>query len=54
MVAVLVLAMTGQVFGLMMRTMINHQYRYGGKISTTFKTLYTEGGIPRFYRGLVA
>jgi len=47
------MAMTGQVFGLMwMRTMINHQYRYGGKISTTFKTLYTEGGIPRFYRGI--
>ena len=47
------LAMTGQVFGLMwMRTMINHQYRYGGKISTTFKSLYREGGIPRFYRGI--
>ena len=47
------MAMTGQVFGLMwMRTMINHQYRYGGTISTTFKKLYKEGGIPRFYRGI--
>jgi len=47
------MAMTGQVFGLMwMRTMINHQYRYGGTISITFKKLYKEGGIPRFYRGI--
>lgn len=47
------MAMTGQVFGLMwMRTMINHQYRYSGTLSSTFKTLYREGGIPRFYRGI--
>jgi hypothetical protein len=47
------MAMTGQVFGLMwMRTMINHQYRHGGTLSSTFKTLYKDGGIPRFYRGI--
>ena len=47
------MAMTGQVFGLMwMRTMINHQYRHGGTLSSTFRTLYKEGGIPRFYRGI--
>ena len=47
------MAMTGQVFSLMwMRTMINHQYRHGGTLSSTFKTLYKEGDLPRFYRGI--
>jgi hypothetical protein len=34
------------------RTTINYQYRYGTSMSTAFKTLYKDGGIPRFYRGL--
>ena len=46
-------AMSGQVFGLMwMRTIMNYQYRNGGNFTSTFKLLYKEGGIPRFYRGL--
>lgn len=28
------------------------QYRYGGKLSDAFKTLYAEGGVRRFYRGV--
>jgi hypothetical protein len=35
------------------RTAINYQYRYGTTTTQAFKTLYAEGGIPRFYRGLV-
>lgn len=35
------------------RTTINYQYRYGTGTVTAFKTLYKEGGIPRFYRGLI-
>merc|ERR1719356_1263786 len=31
---------------------MNYQYRYGGTITDVVKTLYAEGGIPRFYRGL--
>jgi len=34
------------------RTTINYQYRYGTGTMEAFKTLYKEGGIPRFYRGL--
>jgi hypothetical protein len=46
-------AMSGQVFGLMwMRTIMNYQYRNGGTFKSTFKLLYKEGGIPRFYRGI--
>lgn len=46
-------AMGGQVFGLMwMRTIMNYQYRNGGNFISTFKLLYKDGGIPRFYRGL--
>mmetsp|Transcript_27989 Transcript_27989/g.47047 ORF Transcript_27989/g.47047 Transcript_27989/m.47047 type:complete len:303 (-) Transcript_27989:664-1572(-) len=36
-----------------MRTTINYQYRYGTSTMTAFKTLYADGGIPRFYRGLI-
>lgn len=36
-----------------MRTTINYQYRYGTGTLDTMKTLYKEGGIPRFYRGVV-
>eukprot|EP01035_Chromulina_nebulosa_P019067 gene19067-24889_t len=35
------------------RTTINYQYRYGTSTTTAFKTLYADGGIPRFYRGLI-
>lgn len=36
-----------------LRTTINYQYRYGTSTSVAFKTLYKDGGIPRFYRGLL-
>ncbi len=36
-----------------MRTAINYQYRYGTTTTQAFKTLYADGGIPRFYRGLI-
>lgn len=48
------IAMGSQVLALMwMRTTINYQYRYGTTTMTAFKTLYADGGIPRFYRGLI-
>lgn len=36
-----------------MRTTINYQYRHGGSTMVALKTLYADGGVPRFYRGLV-
>ena len=36
-----------------MRTVMNYQYRYGGGLKETINKLYAEGGVPRFYRGLV-
>lgn len=36
-----------------LRTTINYQYRYGTSTTVAFKTLYKDGGIPRFYRGLL-
>jgi hypothetical protein len=36
-----------------MRTTVNYQYRHGSSTTVALKTLYKEGGIPRFYRGLV-
>lgn len=46
-------AMAVQVSTLMwMRTIMNYQYRHGGKIKDTVKKLYAEGGIPRFYKGV--
>lgn len=36
-----------------MRTTINYQYRYGTTTMVALKTLYADGGIPRFYRGLI-
>jgi ribosomal protein S25 len=35
-----------------MRTIMNYQYRYGGKLTEVVAKLWAEGGIPRFYRGL--
>jgi len=36
-----------------LRTTMNYQYRYGTTTTVALKTLYQEGGIPRFYRGLL-
>jgi len=48
------MAMGIQVFSLMwLRTTMNYQYRYGTTTTVALKTLYKEGGIPRFYRGLL-
>lgn len=46
-------AMGVQVGTLMwMRTTMNYQYRYGTSMKQAIGTLYKEGGIPRFYRGV--
>jgi hypothetical protein len=46
-------AMVIQVGSLMwMRTTMNYQYRYGTNTTTALKTLYNDGGILRFYRGV--
>ena len=46
-------AMVCQVGSLMwLRTTMNHQFKNGGGTVQTLKTLYKEGGIPRFYRGV--
>ena len=42
-----------QVLSLMwLRTIINHQYRYGTTLKQAMRILYNEGGISRFYRGI--
>jgi len=47
-------AQTFNVFALMwMRTTMNYQYRHGGTLKGTWAKLYADGGVPRFYRGLV-
>jgi hypothetical protein len=47
-------AMTIQVCSLMwLRTTMNYQYRYGTTTTDALRTLYKEGGIRRFYRGLL-
>jgi hypothetical protein len=46
-------AMIVQVITLMwLRNIMKHQYRYGGTIRSTVSTLYKDGGVPRFYKGL--
>ncbi|CAM9671885.1 unnamed protein product [Ectocarpus sp. 12 AP-2014] len=35
-----------------MRTTINYQLRHGGGTMDAFRTLYSQGGIGRFYRGV--
>ena len=32
---------------------MNYQYKFGGKMLPTIQHLYKEGGVPRFYRGIV-
>lgn len=47
-------AMAINVCSLMwIRTTINYQYRYGTSTTEAFKKLYSEGGVLRFYRGLL-
>lgn len=47
-------AMSINVASLMwMRTTVNYQYRYGTSTTEALKTLYRDGGIPRFYRGFL-
>ena len=47
-------AMSVQVVSLMwLRTTVNYQYRYGTNTFTAMKALYSQGGIPRFYKGLL-
>ncbi len=42
-----------QVLSLMwLRTVMNYQCRYGSSFTQAVKVLYSEGGVPRFYRGL--
>lgn len=36
-----------------MRTTVNYQYRNGTSFPVSLKTLYADGGIPRFYRGVL-
>lgn len=46
-------AMGCQVLSLMwLRTTMNYQYRYGTTTTQAIKSLYKDGGIGRFYRGL--
>merc|ERR1740123_1022942 len=35
-----------------LRTTMNYQYRFGGTTRNALSTLYAEGGVRRFYRGL--
>ena len=47
-------AMTIQVFSLMwLRTIMNYQYKNGGSFKEVLFKLYKEGGIPRFYSGII-
>jgi hypothetical protein len=47
-------AMFIQISGLMwLRTATNYQYRYGLPIKDTFKNIYKDGGVLRFYHGYV-
>jgi len=36
-----------------MRTTVNYQYRNGTTFPQALRTLYADGGIPRFYRGVL-
>lgn len=35
------------------QTQVNYQYRHGTSFPVALKTLYADGGIPRFYRGVL-
>jgi len=48
------IAMGANVGALMwMRTTVNYQYRNGTTFPVALRTLYADGGIPRFYRGVL-
>jgi len=48
-------AMVLQVLTLMpLRTVMNYQYRFGTSTTTAIRTLYADGGYPRYYQGLSA
>ena len=36
-----------------LRTTVNYQYKYGTSTGTALRTLYNDGGVLRFYRGLL-
>ena len=36
-----------------LRTTMNYQYRYGTTTTQALKALYAQGGVVRFYRGLL-
>lgn len=36
-----------------LNTVTTHQYRHGGCVRQAIRTLYSEGGVRRFYRGIV-
>ncbi|EDQ88693.1 uncharacterized protein MONBRDRAFT_37290 [Monosiga brevicollis MX1] len=47
-------AMGVQVVSLLwLRTIMNYQYRNGGSLRAVVRTLYAEGGVLRFYQGLL-
>lgn len=49
------LAMVLQVLLLMpLRTVMNYQYRYGGKVGDGVRGMYREGGVKRYYAGMGA
>ena len=49
-----VIAMGAQITTLMwLRTLTNHQYRFGTKLQDSMKILYKEGGVLRFYKGYI-
>lgn len=51
--AVLCCAMPCQVVSLMwLRTTVNYQYRFGTSTGVALRTLYADGGVRRFYRGV--
>lgn len=37
-----------------LRTTVNYQYRYGMSTRAALRTLYQQGGVPRFYSGVGA
>jgi hypothetical protein len=51
--AVLCCAVPCQVLSLMwLRTTVNYQYRFGTNTRVALRTLYADGGVRRFYRGV--
>lgn len=47
------IAGVAQVLAFMwLRTAMNYQYRHGGSMAVALRTLYAQGGLPRFYQGV--